>query len=68
VARRRLNRKSAKARRHSDPLSALFDDLVETRPVEPASVRHAVPTPAVHTADRIERLTYTRLRQPPRSA
>jgi hypothetical protein len=60
MARRQLRRKGAKARRHSDPLSGLFDELVERRPVEPASAARAVPTPAVRAADRVERLTYTR--------
>jgi Recombinase len=60
MARRRLRRKSAKARRHVDPLSALFEGLDESRPVKPAIEREAVPTTVVRAADVVVRLVYTR--------
>src|SRR5262245_15453157 len=60
MARRRLRRKSAKARRHVDPPSALFEGLEESRPVELAIAREAVPTPVVRATDTVVRLVYTR--------
>ena len=60
MARRRLRRTSAKAGRQADPLSALFDELVESRGSEPAVVRQDVAMPVVRVADRVERLLYTR--------
>jgi Recombinase len=60
MARRRLRRKSAKARRHADPLSALFDEFVESAPPERAIVGEHVEQPAMRAADRVERLAYTR--------
>jgi hypothetical protein len=56
MARRRLGRKTAKARRQVDPLSALFEGLEESRPV----AREAAPTPVVRAADAVVRLVYTR--------
>jgi hypothetical protein len=60
MARRRLRRKSAKARRHFDPLSALFEGRVESLPLEPTIAREDVPTPVVRVADAVVRLVYTR--------
>jgi hypothetical protein len=60
MARRRLRRKSAKARRQADPLGALFEELGESRPAEPVIVRDAVPAPVVLAADDVVRLVYTR--------
>ena len=60
MARRRLRRKNAKAHRHVDPQSALFEGLDERRPVEPATAREAVPPPPVRAADTVVRLVYTR--------
>jgi Recombinase len=60
MPRRRLRRKNAKVRRRADPLSALFDELVESSPPEPATVRERAVTPAVQATDRVVRLAYTR--------
>jgi hypothetical protein len=60
MARRRLRRKNAKARRHVDPLSALFEGLEESRPVEPPIAHEVVPTPVVRASDTVVRLVYTR--------
>jgi hypothetical protein len=60
MARRRLRRKGAQARRQVDPLSALFGGLDEDGAVEPAIVREAVPTPVVRAAEGVVRLVYTR--------
>jgi Recombinase len=60
MARRRLRRKRPKARRRVDPVSALFEGLEESRPVEPANVPETAPTPAVQVADAVVRLVYTR--------
>jgi hypothetical protein len=60
MTRRRLRRKNAKTRRNVDPLSALFDGLEESRPVEPTAGPEGVPTLAVRAADAVVRLVYTR--------
>src|SRR5262245_48380288 len=60
MARRRLRRKSAEARRQFDPVSALFEARIESRPVEPTIAREEVPTPVVRVADAVGRLVYTR--------
>jgi hypothetical protein len=60
MARRHLRRKSAKAHRHIDPLSALFEGRLERRPVKPAIAREEVPTPVMQIADAVVRLVYTR--------
>src|SRR5262245_42133266 len=60
MARRRLRRKTAKVRRHSELSSVSVDELVECRPVEPAIGSQQVPPPAVRAAHRVVRLTYTR--------
>jgi hypothetical protein len=56
MTRRRLRRKSAKTRRHADPLSG----LAESRRTEPAIAEKAAPITAARAADHVERLTYTR--------
>jgi Recombinase len=60
MARRRLRRKSAKARRNLDPLSARFEGLDENRSVEPATVPETAPAPVVRATDTVVRLAYTR--------
>src|SRR5262249_48925727 len=60
MARRRLRRKSGKPGQQIDPLSALFEGLVENRSVRPAIAGEAAPTPVVRSADAVVRLVYTR--------
>src|SRR5829696_4485704 len=60
MPRRRLQRKSAKAGRHADPLAALFDDLAHgTQPKAETPFLNA-PTSAVRETQHVERLAYTR--------
>jgi hypothetical protein len=60
MSRRRLRRKSAKAKPRVDLLSALFDELADGTQREAEIPRHNVATSAVREAQRVERLAYTR--------
>jgi len=60
MSRRRLRRKSAKAKPRADPLSALFDELAAGAKRAPEIPRHDVAAPAIRETRRVERLAYTR--------
>jgi Recombinase len=60
MSRRRLRRKSVKAKPRVDPLSALFDELAEGTQRPPVIPRHNVAITAVRGTRRVERLAYTR--------
>ena len=60
MSRRRLRRKSARAKPRVDPLRALIDELARGTQHEPEIPRHNVAAPAVRRTQRVERLAYTR--------
>jgi len=60
MSRRRLRRKSVKAKLHADPLSVVFDELAKGTQRDPQIPRHTVATSAVRETQRVERLAYTR--------
>ena len=60
MSRRRLRRKSVKAKPRVDPLRALFDELAQRTPARARDPRHNGAAPAVRRTQRVERLAYTR--------
>jgi hypothetical protein len=60
MSRRRLRRKSPKAKRRADPVSALVDEFAEGTKRAPEIPRHDVAAPAIRETRRVARLAYTR--------
>ena len=60
MSRRRLRRKTAKAKPRIDPLSALLDGLEDAPQREPEIARHNVAALPARETQHVQRLAYTR--------